>query len=530
MYYGFNGENWFDAADDTSNQWVIDAVDNETPFTLRFRLDKPDSNPADVEALIALHQKFTANGKQLKVVYCINVKDENKQLQVDRLETVINGGVNVIAVEFGNETYSGEQANFDFSIYRNWFEPLKLLIEAKYPNMPLLVFLAPRPKESGVLGGRNDHSSFNNAAIAYINSYNNCFPTVHIYLNVNECPTHATTLAKRKVTLGVLDTELDAHYNAIYNEAKSNFKSLWDKTLSYIFGATGKKVYITEWGFDNYGNIKNTMATAAIAFNIWTSYFNDSRIEALMQHNGLSKSLPGMISPANKDFDIADPNSLNLRRLDYWVFKMFIECKNSFGFSTVIDRPGTYYIPVDFNSELPEIVYNNTEMVSEEASVLGGQFVYSSCGNTAWMAKGSTRSYEVTTYTNTFFPSNYFGYYKVVADAMLPINEAPIADAGSDFIAYLDDTFTLDGSDSFDPDGVIVSYKWYDEAGNIIGSSETVNVSTVTYGEGEHVFYLEVIDAEEASSTALVKVTILAKPCTKPWWCIFVPRHRRCNC
>ncbi len=535
MYYGFNGENWFDAADDASNQWVIDATRNDTPFTLRFRIDKPDSNPADVDALIALSQKFKDNGKQLKIVYCINVKDENKQLQVDRLKTAINGGVDVVAVEFGNETYSGEQADFDFNIYKGWFEPLKVLIEAEYPSMPLLVFLAPRPKESGVLGGRNDHSTFNNAAIDYINANSNCFPTVHIYLNINECPTHATTLAKRKVTLGVLDTELDTHYMNIYNEALGNYTLLWNSTLNYINTRTNKPVYITEWGFDNYGNIKNTLATAAIAFYIWTNYYKDTRIAALMQHNGLSKSLPGMISPANKDFDIAEPNSVNIRRLDYWVFKLFMD--NLPNITTIFDISvaGKYAIPITFNSVTTPFSLDTLEITSSSITILGGKFNYSSSGNTAWMAKGSTRSYEVAPtvidVTQPFIlPANYFGFYTVTVDIVLPINTAPVSDAGDDFIVYTGETFILDGKDSYDVDGTITEYVWYDEAGKILYSGPSSSISLVLNTEGEYVYYLEVRDDKGFLSVDSIKITATNKPCTKPWWCVFVPRHRRCNC
>lgn len=54
MYYGTNGENWFDAEDPISRQWVINSVQPGQTFTLRFRADKPDFNPEDRFKLISL--------------------------------------------------------------------------------------------------------------------------------------------------------------------------------------------------------------------------------------------------------------------------------------------------------------------------------------------------------------------------------------------------------------------------------------------------------------------------------------------
>lgn len=537
MYYGFNGENWFDAADDASNQWVIDATPESIAFTLRFRADKEDFNPADINALIALNNKFIAAGKLLNVIYCINVRNADKQLQVDRLNSVISAGVNVVAVEFGNETYSKEQANFDFTTYSGWFVPLKALIQASYPYMPLLIFLAPRPMESGVLGGRRDHSSFNNAAISYINSNANCFPTVHIYLNERECPIRTTEIAKRVYSKDTLDIELNNYYNTLYDQAMANYYNLWDLTLNYIMTATGKQVYITEWGFDNYGDIKNTLGTAEVAFQIWHNFYNDSRIAAMLQHNGLSKASPGMIFPAHPDFDIKDPSSNNLRRLDYWVFQLIMKAISDSDWHIVYratDMQTAVELFIPQGHKLTGVFY---QYLGDDEDALHDR-LYSSGGATAWMAKGTKPSYDINAITFHFstpngladvaaFPGR-FGAFMITTEVILDINEPPVADAGDDVTVLVGERLVLDGSESYDPDGTIVKYTWYDENGIVLSENPTLSLSN--FVAGIFVYYLEVEDNKGAKYADSVTVEVIEQPCTKPWWCVFVPWKKRCNC
>ncbi|NQV33329.1 MAG: hypothetical protein HQ515_11610 [Phycisphaeraceae bacterium] len=99
-----------------------------------------------------------------------------------------------------------------------------------------------------------------------------------------------------------------------------------------------------------------------------------------------------------------------------------------------------------------------------------------------------------------------------------PENEIPIADAGADQEHYAEASgakvVTLDGSDSSDPDSTpgtnddIVSFSW-SEGGTPLGVGETLEQS---FGRGEHVVTLEVIDSAGESDTDDVVVTILNNP------------------
>ena len=544
MYYGTNGENWFDAEDPISRQWVIDSVQPGQTFTLRFRADKPDFNPEDRFKLMSLAEDFENAGKHLSVIYCINVKDD-AAVQFEYFVETKESGVDIIAVEFGNETYSKEQANFTFSTYLNWFTPIKGMIEQHYPTMKFLVFLAPRPKESGVLGGRRDHSNFNKAAIDYINITPNAHPTIHIYFNDRECPVAVASPAKVTFTPDTLFPELEQYYTDLYGQAMANM-SLWDNTLSYLeTSMSGKEVYITEWGFDNYGNIKNTLATGAVAWHVWTTYGRDSRITALLQHNGISKAGPGFIFPVHPTNDTSEPSgSANKRRVDYYLFKMFRTISDIQLAPSIIENPGTYVFISDLtgvDTATPIAVDpTSIKITSVTFDSLGGKYMYSSSGATEWMAKNSTASYEINEDV-TEYPAgtNAVYYFMVTANVILAVNEPPVVEIDSIYTSINSDGTFNEGTsvrleaNASDVDGSIVKYTWISGTGTVIVSSSDATAITVTVNDGVNAYYLEVEDDKGLTAVThvvLVGVPKPVEPCNKPWWCVFNPWHKRCKC
>lgn len=527
MNLGFNGENWFDAMDDIAKQWVIDAIPEGEAFTLRFRADKPDFKSEDLNKLIELHWNFFNQSRTLNVIYCANIKDDT-QTAFGYIQFLINAGLNVIAVEFGNEVYSGTQANFVFDVYKNWFEPLRLLMETNYPQIPCLVFLAPRAKDSGVLGGRNDHKTFNDAAIAYINSKSNLHPTVHIYLNDRECPVTATPINKVQYVEGTLYPELDTFYTTLYNQASEQLHNLWESTLNYIkYNCPEKELHITEWGFDNYGDIKNTLSTGAIAWWIWNLYGEDKRITSLLQHNGISMAGPGMIFPVHPKNDTPS-EGLNKRRVDYWLYKLYRSLSNKKLYFETITEPGTYYGIINIGIDLPVFTKaQNVVEISTTDNVIKGEFMYSSSGATEWMAKGSTPSYEVDNIYNEVSDIS-IGYREITVDVLLPINVPPVAIMSGPSVGYINNPATFDSSLSYDEDGNIVSTVWYDENGQVVSESRTFvftpNVAK-TYS-----FILVVTDdkgsKDEFAFTYEVKPRII-KP--RPWYCSVFPWLKSCK-
>jgi hypothetical protein len=93
---------------------------------------------------------------------------------------------------------------------------------------------------------------------------------------------------------------------------------------------------------------------------------------------------------------------------------------------------------------------------------------------------------------------------------------AVIANSGSNIVATVGSTVTLDGSTSYDPDGTPVSYIWAQTSGPAVSlsSPNTARPSFVPTRTGVYVFKLRVYDGIDTSSPASVTVTVQAQTAT----------------
>jgi serine protease AprX len=94
-----------------------------------------------------------------------------------------------------------------------------------------------------------------------------------------------------------------------------------------------------------------------------------------------------------------------------------------------------------------------------------------------------------------------------------PPNEPPVADAGPDLTVRAASggkaTFTLDGTASSDPDGVITAYRW--TKGTTSTQVGTTAKVTLKRGVGTYTFRLRVTDDDGATDTDSVTVTVLKR-------------------
>ncbi len=104
---------------------------------------------------------------------------------------------------------------------------------------------------------------------------------------------------------------------------------------------------------------------------------------------------------------------------------------------------------------------------------------------------------------------------KVTITVLADVNKLslpPVAVAGSDTTIYLPaNTYTLNGQQSYDPDGTIVSYQWKEISGpNTAGSTSmnNVQVDLSNMQAGSYEFQLTVTDNQGNSSTSTVKVLV----------------------
>jgi hypothetical protein len=110
---------------------------------------------------------------------------------------------------------------------------------------------------------------------------------------------------------------------------------------------------------------------------------------------------------------------------------------------------------------------------------------------------------------------------KVTDKYIPPPNQPPTANAGIDQTVNTDDTVTLDGSGSTDPDGNITSYSWTQTDGPVVTLSDA-SVASPTFtapsvsSDTELKFSLTVKDDKDAASNNPATVTVTVKAAAVP--------------
>ena len=93
------------------------------------------------------------------------------------------------------------------------------------------------------------------------------------------------------------------------------------------------------------------------------------------------------------------------------------------------------------------------------------------------------------------------------------VNEPPTADAGGNLTATVNETVTLNGSNSSDPNGDVLEYQWTDASNPVgatfaIDNADQANATFVPDVAGTYVFRLKVTDPVGASDTDNVEVVV----------------------
>lgn len=101
----------------------------------------------------------------------------------------------------------------------------------------------------------------------------------------------------------------------------------------------------------------------------------------------------------------------------------------------------------------------------------------------------------------------------LVNPAPVPVNQAPVANAGRDATITLPtDTIQLNGSGSRDPDGSVASYNWRKvsgPAGGTLSNPRVANPISRGLMQGTYEFELLVTDNEGATHTDRISVTVI---------------------
>ena len=385
MYYGFNGTNWFRVQTLNDISLMVDAAPKKG-FVLRFRADKPYL-PLDeeVQKVIELHNQFDTSSKEFNVIFTADI-DADENIMFDAIDTLIVAGVNVVCVEAGNEYYSKEQANFDFEYYKQKFEPIRQLLLDHYHEIPFSIFVAPRPKDSNILGGRNDHKQFNDDVAEYMKTApKKDGVSVHIYYGGNEAPVIIDTLDKQDIKEQEYNEEADTYYREMYEQSQAS--ELWEATINYLDEKfEGIDVWITEFGFNSAGTLKNTLSYATAMFAIWAQWRDYPSIKALCEHNGVSPTNTGCITPVDSELD--DYDGVNAPRTSYFAFKC---ASNLFNTDSLVFP----YITLGDINDVEVTIPEDKAVVSAIAKNVSGKYYYSSSGKAPFMSRRSDRSFEI---------------------------------------------------------------------------------------------------------------------------------------
>ena len=417
---GFNGTNFFDSNTAEELQWIVDWVKPGDTIILRLRFDDKETDLASLQANVK-NFNTTVRAKGIVVEYIATISTFNTADEVmSILNTLKANGINFFCVELDNEPYAREtKYNFNFLAYQNDFEPITEKVLEKWPTMNIAVFIAPRAKDSGVLGGRGDHKSFNDQVFTYIqNKPDNWGIAVHIYLNTNEIQELDYVIPKRVIT-STLDADLVGRYGALLDPVYYRTAlSLFDSTMNYVYRkAPNRFVYVTEFQYNESAVSKNMLWNSMATLIMW-EYVEKFPNALFLEHMGKGNTNAGNISKASTDFDLNPTNLPMLRRTNYWVYQMYREYEGAteynpnYSFST----PGTYTLWfVNQDDAKPVILKTAAGMVIENYKIeyMAGSKIYSSAGVIPTMQRGSLKSYEIsgtTTSTEYTIPKLSLGF------------------------------------------------------------------------------------------------------------------------
>jgi hypothetical protein len=128
-------------------------------------------------------------------------------------------------------------------------------------------------------------------------------------------------------------------------------------------------------------------------------------------------------------------------------------------------------------------------------------------------ADNNTQAWGIGFYSGGWHHCNKDGRIKLIrcvrTDTETPVNNIPVAVAGADQNIVEGDSVTLDGSDSSDTDGSIVSYIWKE---NEIILSRSISFDKTDFTVGTHIITLTVTDNDGATASDDVTITIQSKP------------------
>jgi len=349
-----------------------------------------------------------------QVSFALNVMQGTAQSNLIAIKTLIDSGVNIIAIVAGNETFASY--NYDWEHYLADFEPILKACQKQYPNIPRLLCI-------GQAIQRKQHLQWNNKLITYINNTGDFISgvDVHYYLmdeikEANKLHPGITDIYQNKA-----DAKLEIAFKKYIALYRSDDKM--KPIVEYLkINLPGKIYHCTEFGDKEAENWSNTVANGAHIFNTFCE--NRNSFDVLLVHNLLGNWWWAARRPVSKG-DSNPNNETKLNRITWYAIQLANELPLSaqaIKSAEKITMPGTYYFyfecagDAEQNWQLP---IENGLSKRFELHYVTGKYTYSSAGATGFWSKASDKFYEVdgidiANQTEALIiPANSFGYVKV---------------------------------------------------------------------------------------------------------------------
>lgn len=418
--YGFNGTNVPENLTPDVRTKIVQMHPAGDTVCMVFRNDKytGDATISDLQNVISLSTELQASGRKFALIYTFNTRGT---VTIDNnffgLNYFLDAGIKVIALRLGNEEYfkaAGHGGNWN--TYWNIASPINT--RALTYGIPILIPIA------------DYHDiKWNPSAAAQINSNSIYAPDVHFYWGKNDLPIYSTLVTNEKGDL-VLPAELsndtylpntDNFYKSVYDQITTS--TLLEDNMDW-FASTfpTKKIYVTEYGAGgNPGGLGG-----AIGFEAANDWFLSqskqyAQIRVLCKFNG--PSVTGIITKKGK----LDPDYITdtyVERLAYFTLKQFYYHRSATELHN-ITTPGTYTFSIHnltrfaLDAEGYVTLDGNLQITSTSYEAITGDNFYSSSGQMAWWANGSSKTYEISgAGTYNFIPALSYGYLTVTVESI----------------------------------------------------------------------------------------------------------------
>ena len=238
------------------------------------------------------------------IIFGMNVTLGGVQENLDALKYLIDNGVNVVAVEMGNEAYS------QFNSWASYFAKAKPFLESvksNYPSIERSVVVAP-------FSGRNTHVNWNNGLKTDMAASDLIQAGVyHFYPNMdNACTDMFTAYYTPKQNFEIQYDSKDPIVGPISDCFNSGFKKFTDTDANDLktnldTNFPGFHIYMTEWNFTPIDGATNTMAEAFFDFKMIRKIQENPNIIAATAHNFIAPAGHGMVTPGGDNDSIDMP-------------------------------------------------------------------------------------------------------------------------------------------------------------------------------------------------------------------------------